>query len=220
MEARLRHSGNGHRRQYDKSERTKATILAAAQREFSTHGLAGARVDRIAKSARVNNHALYYHFGNKSALFRAVLENGYDAFRARQAPRDLKNSPPREAMAEIVSDVFEFIRDTPEHMALVLDVNRNRGAHLTADVRKRVRAAASPLLRDIGGVLRQGQSIGVFAKHVDPEHLYLTIFAVCNFYFTNAYTVSAVVGRDLLRAGAIRARKKHIVRFVLDALRP
>ena len=220
MEEKRKHSGNGQRRQYDKSGRTRATILAAALREFSTHGLAGARVDRIAKSAKVNNHALYYHFGNKSALFRAVLENGYDAFRARQAPRDLKNTPPQEGMVEIVSDVFEFVRDTPEHMALVLDVNRNRGAHLTADACERVRAAASPLLRDIGLVLRRGKSLGLFAKHVDPEHLYLTIFAVCNFYFTNAYTVSAVVGRDLLQPGAIRTRKKHIVRFVLDALRP
>lgn len=220
MDERQKQPGSGQRRQYDKSGRTQATILAAALREFSTHGLAGARVDRIAKAARVNNHALYYHFGNKSALFRAVLENGYDAFRARQSPRDLKNTPPREAMAEIVSDVFEFVRDTPEHMAMVLDVNRNRGAHLTADVRKRVRAAASPLLRDIELVLRRGQALGLFARHVDPEHLYLTVFAVCNFYFTNAYTVSAVVGRDLLRPGAIRTRKRHIVRFVMDALRP
>ena len=33
----------------------------------------------IAKAARVNNHALYYHFGNKSALFRAVLEDALEA---------------------------------------------------------------------------------------------------------------------------------------------
>ena len=40
-------------------------ILEAAKQEFSTHGLAGARVDRIAAKAGANKRMLYYHVGNK-----------------------------------------------------------------------------------------------------------------------------------------------------------
>jgi TetR/AcrR family transcriptional regulator len=54
-------------------ERTRERILAAALREFSAHGFAGARVDRIARRARINKRMLYHYFGNKEGLFKAIL---------------------------------------------------------------------------------------------------------------------------------------------------
>ena len=41
-------------------ERTRAKLLHAAREEFSKHGLNGARVGVIAKSAGVNKQLLYY----------------------------------------------------------------------------------------------------------------------------------------------------------------
>ena len=54
-------------------DRTRRRILAAALAEFSAHGFAGARVDTIARRARGNKRMLYHYFGNKEALFTAVL---------------------------------------------------------------------------------------------------------------------------------------------------
>jgi TetR/AcrR family transcriptional regulator len=54
-------------------ERSRERILAAALREFSVHGFAGARVDRIARRARINKRMLYHYFGSKAGLFRAIL---------------------------------------------------------------------------------------------------------------------------------------------------
>ena len=48
-------------------------ILAAAAVEFAARGYAGARVDRIARRARVNKAMLYYHFRSKQGLYRALL---------------------------------------------------------------------------------------------------------------------------------------------------
>jgi TetR/AcrR family transcriptional regulator len=217
---RYHRNGKQRQREYDKSARTKAAILRAAMREFSTYGIAGARVDRIAKAAGVNNHALYYHFGNKDALFRVVLEQGYDAYRANRQPLALEAMDPEEGVAKIVSDVFEFVQRSPEHMAIALEVNRRRGANLNAEGRKRVRIAAAPLLADLELVVREGKARKRFDPATDAEHLYFTIFALCSFYFTNAYTVSAVVGRSLLTPAAIEKRKSEIRRFVLAALRP
>ena len=53
---------------------TREAILAAATHEFAQHGLAGARVDRIAERAGINKRMLYYYFGQKESLFLAVLE--------------------------------------------------------------------------------------------------------------------------------------------------
>ncbi|RYB93162.1 TetR/AcrR family transcriptional regulator [Nocardioides oleivorans] len=56
-----------------KADDTRRRIIAAATAEFVAHGLAGARVDRIASQARINKAQLYHYVGNKDALFAAAV---------------------------------------------------------------------------------------------------------------------------------------------------
>src|ERR1700689_993599 len=53
---------------------SRERILQAAIREFSEHGLAGARTGAIAAAAQVNKALLYYYFRDKEALYTAALE--------------------------------------------------------------------------------------------------------------------------------------------------
>ncbi|MFJ9675215.1 TetR family transcriptional regulator [Streptomyces sp. NPDC101221] len=55
-------------------EATKARIFEAAVAEFARHGIAGARIDRIAAEARANKQLIYAYYGNKGELFASVLE--------------------------------------------------------------------------------------------------------------------------------------------------
>ncbi|MFB7931895.1 MULTISPECIES: TetR family transcriptional regulator [Streptomyces] len=55
-------------------EATKARIFEAAVAEFARHGIAGARIDRIAAEAKANKQLIYAYFGNKAELFAIVLE--------------------------------------------------------------------------------------------------------------------------------------------------
>ena len=48
-------------------------ILTAAFEEFSQNGLAGARVDLVARRAGVNKRMLYHYFTDKLGLFREVI---------------------------------------------------------------------------------------------------------------------------------------------------
>lgn len=54
-------------------QQTQQRILEAALEEFSAKGFAGARVDLIARRARINKRMLYHYFGDKEGLFREVL---------------------------------------------------------------------------------------------------------------------------------------------------
>ena len=56
------------------SEVTRERILQAATEEFARYGVAGARVDRIARKAAGNKNLMYMYFGSKERLFNAVLE--------------------------------------------------------------------------------------------------------------------------------------------------
>src|SRR5271170_848885 len=55
------------------AEATKERILEAALAEFSAHGIAGARVDRIARTAGCNKNLIYIYFEDKETLFTTVL---------------------------------------------------------------------------------------------------------------------------------------------------
>jgi AcrR family transcriptional regulator len=55
------------------SAATRELLLSAATAEFADHGLAGARIDRIAERAGANKRLLYVYFGDKDKLFEAVL---------------------------------------------------------------------------------------------------------------------------------------------------
>lgn len=55
------------------AEATKRRILDAAEEEFAKYGIAGARVDRIADTARANKAMLYRYFDNKDRLFEEVF---------------------------------------------------------------------------------------------------------------------------------------------------
>jgi TetR/AcrR family transcriptional regulator len=57
----------------DSQPDSRQKILAAAKEEFAQHGLAGARVDRIARKAGVNKAMLYYHFQSKDNLYRQTV---------------------------------------------------------------------------------------------------------------------------------------------------
>src|SRR5271165_1569641 len=58
----------------DRAEQTREAILRAAIREFSAHGLSGARTEAIAESAGANKALLYYYFKSKKGLYEAALE--------------------------------------------------------------------------------------------------------------------------------------------------
>jgi AcrR family transcriptional regulator len=59
-------------------EGSRERILDGATEEFASCGFAGARIDRIARRTRLNVRMIYYHFGSKKGLYRAVLQGIYE----------------------------------------------------------------------------------------------------------------------------------------------
>jgi len=94
------------------AEATRERILAAAMTEFAAFGIAGARVDRIAKAAGCNKNLIYIYFENKETLFATVLERNlsrvYDELVI--TPDDLPGFAVR---------VFDFAVSHPELMRLM-----------------------------------------------------------------------------------------------------
>src|SRR6478752_788772 len=97
------------------TERTKQLLLDAATEEFSRHGLAGARVDRIAAAAGVNKERLYQYFGKKDELFSIVLERELAGVIGATA----LSGTGLEAVATYAGRIFDYQREHPALARLV-----------------------------------------------------------------------------------------------------
>jgi hypothetical protein len=74
------------------------------------------------------------------------------------------------------------------------------------------------MVAHLAEILSEGEASAVFRPKIDPTQLFLDIFSMCLFYFTNLYTVSAVVGADLSAVQEIKRRRDHIVQSVMNSI--
>src|SRR5215475_10546478 len=88
-------------------EATRQKLLTAARREFAASGLAGARVDEIADRAGVNKQLVYHYFGDKDALYLAVLEWVYEDIREQERRLNLEGLPPEKAIRKLIESSFD-----------------------------------------------------------------------------------------------------------------
>jgi AcrR family transcriptional regulator len=91
---------------------SRQRLLTAGADEFVAHGVAGARVDRIAAAAQANKRLIYDYFGDKDALFDAVLER-FTAQAVDAVPIDPGDLP------AYAGRLFDYHCDHPHLLRLV-----------------------------------------------------------------------------------------------------
>ncbi|MCP3471285.1 TetR family transcriptional regulator [Bradyrhizobium sp. CCGUVB1N3] len=197
-------------------EGMRLRILEAAKQEFSAHGLAGARVDRIAAKAGANKRMLYYHVGKKDELYLAVLEGAYEKIRNEERGLDLEHLDPPEAIKRLIEFTWNYFLQNPEFLSLLQTENLSRARHLKRSTK--VKSMHSPFVEMIRTVVRRGVESGDFQIAVDPVQLYISIAALTFFYLSNSATLSVIFGRDLLGKDAKEERLAHMIGLVLAAL--
>jgi TetR/AcrR family transcriptional regulator len=197
---------------------TRKKLLTAARREFADSGLAGARVDEIAARAGVNKQLVYHYFGDKDALYLAVLEWVYEEIRAQERKLNLEGLPPQQAIKRLIEASFDHLAAHPDFIVLLNDENRGGARHVRGS--RKLEAMHSPLVSMVSAILSEGVRAGVFRKGVNPVHLYISIAGLSYFYFSNTPTLSAIFGKDLSSPTARKARRKHVVDLVMQSLRP
>ena len=68
-------------------------------------------------------------------------------------------------------------------------------------------------------VLAAGQKKGLVKSGIDPVQLYISLAAVSYFFFSNAATLSAAFGRELMSPSELKDRSAHAVEVMLDYVR-
>ncbi len=88
---------------------TEEKIINAGMAEFAQHGYDGARIDRIAKRAKINKAMIYYHFKGKEALYRRILEDTVKRLYLSILDKEPEGSDPLERINSIVSSFIRHI---------------------------------------------------------------------------------------------------------------
>lgn len=199
-------------------DRSSAAILLAATAEFTEKGFGGARIDAIAARAKINKRMLYHYFGDKEALYLAVLEASYDAIRTAEADLKLEDLEPVEGMRQLVDFTWRYFMEHPEFLSLLATENLHKAKFLKLS--KSVVALNSPLIDQIAGLLKRGGESGQFRRDAKPIIVYMSIAALGQFFLSNRWTLSASFGSDLIDVQETSAWGVHIQEMILAYLRP
>ena len=152
-------------------------ILAVAALEFAERGFAGARVDRIARRARVNKAMLYYHFNSKERLYRTLLRQMFTRAAERLRAIADGDGTSAEKVDRAIAGMAAFIQEHTFFPAIMLREVAEGGAHLDRETLK----ALAGVPRAIAGIVQAGVAAGDF-RRVHPVFAYFSMLAPIVFY--------------------------------------
>ena len=194
-----------------------ADILSVATREFADKGLAGARIDVIAKAMSTSKRMIYYYFGSKEGLYLADLEEAYRRMRAIESDLHLDDLPPEDALRRLIGFTVDYQLANPDFIRLVMTENIHRAEYLRRS--EAIQQLNVPAIDGLKRVLQRGLEAGLFRGGIDPVDLHRSISALSVFNVANRYTFSLIFQRDLDTPAAIIARRDSIIEMIVRFVR-
>ena len=196
----------------NKESNSRERILDGAAEEFASAGFAGARIDRIARRTRLNVRMIYYHFGSKKGLYRAVLEDIYEQMSSILI--ELPPSAPSRTL-EAFGLYVDLLTAHPRFADVLVHELLDGAKHLKAlwkerpELFKQIHVHARELIE-------QGIASGEL-KPLDPALTVMTLTSiVC---FLTAARHAHALFLDPKRSAAPGAWKRHLQTLLIDGIR-
>jgi AcrR family transcriptional regulator len=165
----------------NRKKETVQRILDASAQIFAEVGFEGARVDEIATRAGVNKAMIYYHIGDKKALYTRVLHAVFGDTASRMAKNIALAETPLQKMKAYVHSIGEALEKHPHLPPIMMREMAGGGANLPEVVAEEL-ASIIEMIRD---VLTEGHRQGHFAK-VEPLILHVMIVGGISFFKTSS----------------------------------
>jgi TetR/AcrR family transcriptional regulator len=205
------------RKRDDRADETQKRILRAAVQEFSTHGLSGARTDRIAESAKVNKALLYYYFKSKQGLYAAAVEG----VAARVVENAMAEFDPKysagERLLRSALNHFDRILTQREFQSLMQQEMIRFRSGKSGSIPVLFRTAFAPLIGKMREAVEDGIRTGEIC-HVDWLQVVYSIFGANVFYFLSAPMMGMALPFEPLSQKALKMRRAIAVQFLGSAL--
>ena len=176
-----------------KGSRTRERIFDAAVEEFSEHGYAGARIERIAHLAGINKQRIYAYFGDKEGLFVEVWQQTSSLIEEEdQALLSLGSEHIADLGEILLGRYMRFHEEHPRFWRIFVLEN-------LMGSRRHQRARHGKPYAHVRELYEAGQRRGIYDVEVSFESFLYVLIAVTFFYASNRKTMSDTLGIDLSR---------------------
>jgi TetR/AcrR family transcriptional regulator len=200
-----------------RADQTRERILNAAIREFSEHGLAGARTGSIAAVAGVNKALLYYYFQDKEGLYAESLEAvAGKVAGAALAVLELDCSPGERMLRFALQHFDRVFRQQGFQALLQQEMIRFRQGQ-SSSMGIIAKAAFEPMFARALAIAEEGTRAGELVK-VDVMQMMYCALGANVFYFLSAPLMSLITGADPLEPPALARRRIAAIEFLGQAL--
>jgi TetR/AcrR family transcriptional regulator len=194
---------------------TRQRILEAAEAEFSEKGFYGARIDGIAAAAAVNKRMLYEYYGKKKDLYTAVFTYVYSRLGEREIEVLGVETDCVMAVKKIIASYFEYLAKNPSYISLLLQENLNKGHNIRGVDFSKTR---DPGFKHLRTHIERGKKEGVFRKNISANEVVISLLMFTFANFSNHYTLSHIIKKDLLEPLVMRKRLNHVTEMFLRYL--
>jgi TetR/AcrR family transcriptional regulator len=157
-------------------KRNTEAILDAALEVFSTHGFAGATLDRIAEEAGLSKPNLLYYFPSKEAIHRALISETLDTWLAPLREMTDDGDPVDEIVGYVLRKL-DMARQYPRESRFFAH-EIVQGAPRILDI---IEGPLKDLVDDKARLIAGWAQMGRIAP-VDPHHLIFSIWATTQHY--------------------------------------
>jgi len=195
------------------AERTRSEIIEVATKEFSNKGYSGGRINEIALRTRTSKRMIYYYFGSKEGLYKAVLFEHYRRLRTDEQLLNLDSKPPLEALRALVHFTFDWYLDHADQVPLVMVENIHQGRHVKN--LPTIEPLNSVAISVVSRICERGVADGVIRPGLRPIDVYMSIASASFFNVSNRYTFAAIFNHDMTSKKECKIRRDAITDMIL-----
>lgn len=194
------------------AEKTRLVILSAAAQEFSQHGFTAARTEAIAAKTGVAKSMIYYYFGDKEGLYKAVLARSHDTLWQAVQKIDLEALSPEVAIERFLKALLDCVSKDPQLPTIMVnEAMLNQGKYYP-------QSSSSSIDAVLIEILEKGVEAGVF-RQLDPLQTAINIMGVCLFYFIGAGNIQQLLkNKKVLSKSMLEQHTQEAISLVLHGL--
>lgn len=195
---------------------TAEAILDAAEPLFGSQGFAATTIKQIGKAAGLNPALIYYYYGSKEELYRALLNRLFGTLTERGAQRLATVSTPEEAIRTLLALQSEIMMRSP---SLPRILAREMADHGAAHAQEGIAHLSATLFSRLHALIRHGQAAGTIRPDVDARFAAVSTVSLIPYFHIALPAVAILMGEggDPSRE-QMEAYARHAADFALAAL--
>ena len=162
------------------SSETAQLILYEAERLFAERGFDGVSVNDVAMAAGVSKANIFHHFGNKQALYMAVLNSSLNEFDELSQHLHPQRAPIRERLQQFFEAHVAHMQQHPQSARVVLRELLEDRSEVTQQLAEQT---TNEQFRQLLALLQEGQQAGEIRSDINLTALMIMMIGTVVFPF-------------------------------------